>query len=152
MAASAWVLYNLAKQKLGDGTHVLDTDVFRLGLYTSASNAATVTLSTRGSVTGEVVNANGYLTGGQTLGSVTWGAGASAGVRQFDSAAEVFTASGGTILNAKHAVIYNNSKGASAGLRPLLCTSQLSTAEFDLTDTNTLTITPDVTNGIFEMT
>ena len=31
MAASAWALYNLAKQKLGDGTHVLDADVFRMG-------------------------------------------------------------------------------------------------------------------------
>lgn len=151
MAASAWALYNLAKQKLGDGTHVLDADVFRMGLYLSSSNAATLTLSTRGSVTNEVANANGYLTGGQTLGAVTWGAGASAGVRRFDSTAEIFTASGGTILNVKHAVIYNNSKGSSAGLRPLLCTSQLSTVQFSITDTNTLTVTPSAT-GIFEMT
>ena len=151
MAASAWALYNLAKQKLGDGTHDLDTDVFRMGLYLSASNAATLTLSTRGSVSNEVANANGYLTGGQTLGAVTWGAGASAGVRRFDSTAEIFTAAGGTIVNVKHAVIYNNSKGTSAGTRPLLCTSQLSTAEFDITDTNTLTVTPSAT-GIFEMT
>jgi len=152
MAASAWVLYNLAKQKLGDGTHVLDSDVFRLGLYLSNSNAATLTLSTRGSVTNEVATANGYTQGGQTLGSVTWGAGATVTVRQFDSAAEVFTAAGGTIVGVKHAVIYNNTKGTSAGTRPLLCTSQLSTALFGITDTNTLTVTPNVTNGIFEMT
>lgn len=151
MAASAWALYNLAKQKLGDGTHVLDSDVFRMGLYLSASNAATLTLSTRGSVTNEVANANGYLTGGQTLAAVTWGAGVTAGVRRFDSTAEVFTAAGGTIINVKHAVIYNNTKGSSAGDRPLLCTSQLSTSEFDITDTNTLTVTPSST-GIFEMT
>ncbi len=151
MAASAWAIYNLAKQKLGDGTHDLDTDVFRMGLYLSSSNAATLTLSTRGSVTNEIANANGYLTGGQTLGAVTWGAGASAGVRRFDSTAEIFTAAGGTILNIKHAVIYNNSKGTSAGTRPLLCTSQLSTAPFDITDTNTLTVTPSAT-GIFELT
>ena len=151
MAASAWALYNLAKQKLGDGTHDLDTDVFRMGLYSSASNAATLTLSTRGSVTSEVLSAAGYVLGGQTLGAVTWGGGASAGVRRFDSTAEVFTASGATIQNVKHAVIYNNSKGTSAGTRPLLCTSQLTTAEFDLTDTNTLTVTPSAT-GIFEMT
>lgn len=151
MAASAWALYNLAKQKLGDGTHVLDSDVFRMGLYLSSSNAATLTLSTRGSVTNEVANAAGYLTGGQTLGAVTWGSGVTAGVRRFDSTAEIFTAAGATILNIKHAVIYNNSKGTSAGTRPLLCTSQLSTAQFSITDTNTLTVTPSAT-GIFEMT
>ena len=151
MAASAWALYNLAKQKLGDGTHVLDSDVFRMGLYLSASNAATLTLSTRGSVSNEVASANGYAQGGQTLGSVTWGVGSTAITRRFNAAAEIFTAAGGTIQNIKHAVIYNNSKGSSAGTRPLLCTSQLTTAEFDLTDTNTLTVTPAAT-GIFEMT
>lgn len=150
MAASAWAFYNLAKEKLMDGTHDLDTDVFRLGLYTSASNAATLTLSTRGSISSEVLSANGYALGGQTLDSVTWGIGDSAGERRWDSTAEVFTASGGTIANVKHAVIYNNDKGTSAGDRPLLMTSQLSTSQFDITDTNTLTVTPAAT-GLFEL-
>lgn len=151
MAASAWTFFNSFKQKLGDGTIDLDTDVFRIGLYTSASNITLATLSTRGSVTNEVAVAGGYAAGGRTLSAVTWGAGASAGVRRFDCTAKIFTASGANISAIRFALIYDNSKGASAGLRPLVCKAALTTAQFSLSTGNTLTITPSA-NGIFELT
>jgi len=150
MAASAWSIYNKFKEYMADGTIDLDNDVFRLGLYTSASNAATATLSTRGAVTNEVANGNGYTTGGKTLAGVTWATGASAGEMRFDATATIWSASGGNIANIKYAVLYDESTGTSAGNRNLVASSQLSTSQFTVTDGNTLTITPSA-NGIFEL-
>lgn len=152
MAATAWEFYDSFRQKLGDGTIDLDTDNFYLGLYTSASNAATATLSVNGSVTNEVTSANGYVLGGAQLSAVTWAQGASAGVRSFDATAKIFSASGGDIANIKHAVIYDITAGASANGRPVVCYSTLSTSQFTVTSGNTLTVTPHDPNGIFELT
>jgi hypothetical protein len=147
MAAGAWTFYNIAKKKLADGTMDLDTNTFRMSLYTSASNAATLTLSTKGSVTGEVTVANGYSTSGKPLSGITWANGASAKVWRWNAAALVWTAGGGSIANVKFAVI----RQSSGTPDKLLCFSQLSTAAFSITTGNTLTITPSA-NGIFELT
>lgn len=150
MAASAWVIYNTFKRYMGDGTCKLGTDVFRMALFTSASNAATATLSVLGSVTNEVANANKYLTGGKTLAGNTWSTGASAGEMRFDATATIWSASGGNIANIRYAVIYDESTGVSAGLRKLVAQSALSTAQFTVTAGNTLTVTPSA-NGVFEL-
>lgn len=142
MAASAWVFYNKAKEYIGDGTIDLDTDVFKLALFTSASNAATATLSTYGSLTNQVTSANGYALTGKSL-VPTWATGASASEMRWDATAVIWTASGGTISAVKYAVVH-----VSGG--QILCYSQLSTSAFDVTDTNTLTVTPSA-NGIFEL-
>lgn len=146
MAAGAWTFYNIAKKKLMDGSFDLDTNTFRMSLYTSASNAATLTLSTRTSVTNEVTEANGYSSSGKPLASVTWAVGASATEYRWNAAAIVWTAAGGSIANIKFAVIWQSSGVADK----LLCFSQLSTAQFTVTSGNTLTITPSA-NGIFEL-
>jgi len=150
MAASAWVIYNTFKRYMADGTCDLDADVFRMGLYTSASNAATASLSIRSEVTNEVANGNGYATGGKTLAGVTWSTGASAGEMRFDATATIWSASGGNIADIRYAVLYDESTGTSAGNRKLVANSALSTAQFTVTDGNTLTITPSA-NGIFEL-
>jgi hypothetical protein len=147
MAAGAWTFYNIAKKKLADGSIDLDTNSFRMSLYTSASNAATVTLSTRTSVTSEVTEANGYSSSGKPLASITWANGASAKVWRWNAAAIVWTAAAGSITGVKYAVIWQSSGVADK----LLCFSQLSTAAFNITSGNTLTITPSA-NGIFELT
>lgn len=146
MAAGAWSFYNIAKKKLMDGSIDLDTNTFRMSLYTSASNAATLTLSTRTSVTNEVTEANGYSSSGKPLASVTWATGASASEYRWNAAAIVWTAGGGSIANVKFAVIWQSSGVADK----LVCFSQLSTAQFTVTSGNTLTITPSA-NGIFEL-
>ena len=144
MAAGAWTFYGKAKEFIGDGTIDLDTDNFRISLYTSASNASSPSgLTSLGSVTNEIADGNGYSTSGHALASVTWGAGASGLEKRWDAADPLWTASGGSIANIKFAVIW-----ASGG--QLLAFSKLSTSQFTVTDTNTLTITISA-NGIFEL-
>lgn len=143
MAASAWAFYNSAKKHLMDGTIDLDTNSFRMSLFTSASNAATNTLSTISQVTGEVAEGFGYSSSGKPLAGVTWGQGASASEMRFDATATQWVAAGGTIPNVKYAVIWQ-----TGGL--LVCRSQLSTVQFNVTSGNSLTITPSA-NGIFEL-
>jgi hypothetical protein len=148
MAAGAWTFYNRAKFYIGNGTIDLDTDNFRMGLYTSASNAATLTLSTHAAVTSEVAEANGYSSSGKPITAVTWATGASASEYRFDSTSVVWTATGGTIPNVRYAVIWTS--GSTAAERALLCYSELSTSQFTVSTGNTLTITPSA-NGIFEL-
>jgi hypothetical protein len=147
MAAGAFTFYNEAKKYLMDGSIDLNTSTFRMGLYTSASNATTATLSRHDQVTNEVTEATGYSSSGKAL-TVTWSVGASASEYRFDATALIWTATGGNIANVKFAVIFI--EGASAGARKLLCYSQLSTAQFTVTSGNTLTVTPSA-NGIFEL-
>ncbi len=150
MAAGAWVFYNTAKKNLMNGLMDLDTDVWKMSLYTSASNAATAvaTASVKSTLTNEVTEANGYSSSGKPLTAVTWATGASATEMRFDCTAVVWTAAAGSISAVKFAVIWK--QGAAATDRKLLCYSQLSTAQFSVTSGNTLTVTPSA-NGIFEL-
>jgi hypothetical protein len=148
MAAGAWTFYNEAKGYIGSADIDLDGANFRMTLYTSASNAATATLSTLAGLTNEVAEANGYSSSGKALTGVTWAVGASASEYRFDCTAVIWTATGGTIPNVKFAVIWKS--GASAGARKLLAYSQLSTSQFTIGAANTLTVTPSA-NGIFEL-
>jgi hypothetical protein len=150
MAAGAWTFYNAAKKNLMNGLIDLDTDTWKMSLYTSASNAATAvaTVSVMSSLTNQVAEAFGYSSSGKALTGVTWATGASASEMRFDCTAVVWTATGGSISAVKFAVIWK--QGAAATDRKLLCFSQLSTAQFSVTSGNTLTITPSA-NGIFEL-
>jgi hypothetical protein len=151
MAVGAWIFYNRAKRNIGQGTFPLTTAAakFRMTLHLSASNAATPTLSTYGSVTSQVAAAAGYTTSGKTFNN-TLTAGASAGQYRFNttSIGVFWSANAGTITGIKFAVIWCS--GASATVKKLLCYSQLSTAAFNLAAGNRLTITPAAT-GIFNM-
>lgn len=147
-AAGAWTFYNEAKKYLMQGDIDLNSATFRMGLYTSASNAGTATLSRHDQVTNEVTEGNGYSSSGKALAAVTWTAGASASEMRFDSTANLWTATGGNIANVKFAVLFI--EGSSAGARKLLAYSQLSTSQFTITTGNTLTVTPSA-NGIFEL-
>ena len=144
MTADAWLIYDTFIERLGDGGHDLDTDTFNIALFLSTSNCATLTHDVLGDLDNQHANANGYLTGGQALDSVTWTE--AAGTTTFDCAAEVFTASGGSIV-CRFAVIYN-----TAG--DLLVANALldnTPADITATDGNTLTITPHAT-GLFTVT
>jgi hypothetical protein len=148
MAAGAWTFYNEFKKYLGDGSIDLDANTWRMSLFTSASNAATATLSVVSEVTNEVTEANGYSSSGKALTGVTWATGASASEMRFDSTAVIWTATGGTIPNAKIAVLWK--EGASAGARKLMAYSLLSTSQFTIGSGNTLTVTPSA-NGYWEL-
>jgi len=142
MAAQAWLVYRKFKEYVMDNTIDIDGDIFMLALYTSASNAATDTLSLRSEVTNEVTNANGYATGGKTASATTWLTGASSGEMRFDATATIWSASGGDIVDAKYAVLYDQTTGASAGAQKLIASSRLSTSQFTITRS---------ANGIFEL-
>lgn len=152
MAASAWQLYNKAKQSIGNGTITLGAGVFKMVLATSASNASTFTLSTYASVTNEISATGGYVTGGKNLVPATalWTVGASAKQYKFtmSTVGLAFTASGASLTNIKYAIL-RNSTGATAG--KLLCFCRLSSSQFTVTSPNTLTVLPAAT-GIFTLT
>ena len=152
MAATAWQLYNKAKQYIGNGTITLGAGVFKMLLATSASNASTFTLTAYSQITNEIAATGGYTTGGKNLVPATayWTVGASAKQMKFtmSTVGLAFTASGASLTNIKYAVI-RNSTGATAGR--LLCFCQLSSSQFTVTSPNTLTVLPAAT-GIFTLT
>ena len=152
MAATAWQLYNKAKQYIGNGTITLGAGVFKMVLATSASNASTFTLTAYSQITGEISATGGYATGGKDLVPATalWTVGASAKQFKFtmSTVGLAFTASGASLTNIKYAIL-RNSTGATAG--KLLCFCQLSSSQFTVTSPNTLTVLPAAT-GIFTLT
>lgn len=143
MAADKWKIYDSFLEFMGDNTIDMDGDTFKVALYTSASNAATITNGDKAALTNEVANANGYTTGGNTLASVTWSQ--TSGTVTFDSADTVWTASGGSIVS-HFAVIYSDTSITDK----LVAFSLLDNTPGDITvtDGNTLTIQMNA-SGIF---
>ena len=159
MAASAWTLYNYAKRYIGNGNIQMGVGVanaggtvFKMVLARTSSNAATATLSTYAQITAEISATGGYILGGRNLVPATaqWTVGASAPQMKFtmSTVGLTFTASGASLTGIRYAII-RNSTGAGAG--KLLCYAALSTAQFNVTTPNTLTILPAAT-GIFTLT
>lgn len=120
MAAGKWKLYDTAKEKIGQGIIDLDTHTFKCALFTSASNANTLTHDELADLTNQVANANGYTTGGVTLTGVAWTN--NSGTIYFTSSDPQWFASGGSIV-ARYAVIYDDTVSGD----PLLCVMQLDT-------------------------
>lgn len=148
MAAGAWKFYNETKRHLGIGGFDFAGGIFYMMLVTPASNAATLTLSNKSEITNEIAAGNGYTANGKTLSAPLWITGASVGEYRFDATEVIWTATGGNLpasaSNINFAVIYQ-----SGGL--LLCFSTLSTSNFNVTSGNTLTVTPNVSGGVFEL-
>lgn len=147
MAAGKFKLYDTAKEYIGDSTIDLDSNTFKLALFTSASNANTLTNSTLASLTNQV-SGNGYPAGGNTLSSVTWVN--AAGTLTFDAADTVFTASGGSITS-RFAVIYRSGTVNSVTDALLaVCLLEVPAADVTVTDGNTLTVAFNA-SGIFTL-
>lgn len=145
MAAGPWQIYNEAKKYLMDGTLDINTNAWRIALYTSASNAATLTLSAKSELTNEVTSGAGYSSSGKALASVVWSSPpGSAAKMRFTAAAVYWSANAAPINSVKYAVIFDPVSGK------LLCVSALSTAQFNITAGNRLTVTP-AAQGIFEL-
>ena len=162
MAAGTWKIYAKAKKLLGTGGAAmtaggitLGVGVFKMSLHRTSASAAIKVLSTRStfaSIPGEISARGGYVAGGRNLlpATGTWSAKNSAKqlVFYYSTLGLVFTASGSALNNIRYAVI-RTSSGAGAG--KVLCFCTLSTAAFTVTSPNTLTITPDATNGVFTL-
>ena len=141
MAAGAWVFPDGARTRLLNGTFDLDTDTFLCALFLSTSNIGAASTTYAG-VTNEHANANGYTTGGISMGPLTL-AGTTT-VTVDDPADLVWTASGGSIT-ARFAVIYE-----SAGDVLLYCLLDDTPADVTATSGNTLTLALAV-QGIFTL-
>lgn len=109
MAAGPWTVFNKAKEKIGDATIDLDGHTFKVALCGASQALAadftgTSTDCRYADLTDEAANGNGYTTGGETLGSVTWTE--SAGTVTFDCANIEFDSL--TKSGLKYAVIYSD--------------------------------------------
>src|SRR3970040_1295262 len=141
MAAGAWTFPNGARTDLLNGTFDLDTNTFLMALFLSTSNIGAASTDYAG-VTNKHANANGYTTGGISMGPLTL-AGTTT-VTVDDPADLVWTASGGSIT-ARFAVIYE-----SGG--DVLCYCLLDSTPADVTATtgNTLTVAAHA-SGVFTL-
>lgn len=107
MAAGAFTVLNIAKQKLINGVHDIDTHTFKMALTTSsqaldATFAGASTDARYADLTAQVANGNGYTTGGKTL---TMALSRTGGVVTVDCDDQSWTAA---TFTAKYAVIYND--------------------------------------------
>lgn len=150
MASGKWKLYEAAKANLGKAIIDLDNLNMKVALFTSASNANTLSVGTGvyGDLTNEVASTFGYTTGGVALSVQTFTQ--VAGVATFDCNDPTWTAAGGT-LTARYAVIYVDATVGGV-VKPLLCVCLMDTTPADITvvDGNILTIITDPT-GVFQL-
>ena len=140
-AAGTWTFTNIGRTRLLDGGFDLDTDTFLIALFLSTSNIGAASTTYTG-VTSEHANANGYTTGGISLGPLTL-AGTST-VTVDDPLDAVWTAAGGSIT-ARFAVIYE-----SAGNVLCYCLLDNTPADVTATDGNTLNVAFNA-SGIFTL-
>jgi hypothetical protein len=149
MAAAAWKAYDIFRVRLGEAAYNMETDTFKCALFLSTSDAATLTTvnSDLADLTNQHANANGYTTGGTTIGAVTYDA--SVATVTWDAATDPsWTATGGSIV-ARFAVIYDDTHATDG----LVCMTTLDAtpADVTVTDGNTLTIAFHA-SGIFTLT
>ena len=141
MAAGAWTFTDGGRTRLLNGTFDLDTDTFLIALFLSTSNIGAASTTYAG-LTNEHANANGYTTGGFSLGPLALSG--TTTVTVDDPADAVWTASGGSIT-ARFAVIYE-----SGGDVLCYCLLDSTPADVTATDGNTLTVAFHA-NGIFTL-
>lgn len=129
-AATTWAMTNGGRTSLLNGTFDIDTDTYKMALFTSASDLS-ATETTFAGVTGEHSGANGYTAGGI---AVTLTLAGTTTVTIDISTDPVWTASGGSIV-ARFAAIYE-----VAGNILFYCTLDSTPADVTATSGNTLTV------------
>ncbi len=134
MAAGAWTFTNSGRSNLLDALTDVDSDTFKMALFTSSSDLA-VTENTYAGVTGEVGTSNtGYTTGGISVAMTKSG---TSTVTVVITTAPIWTA-GSSNLTAKFAAIYEVS-----GNILVFCTLDSGGADVTTTSGNTLTVSSD---------
>jgi hypothetical protein len=132
MAAGAWTFTDATRTSILNGT-LSSGDTYLMALFLSTSNIGAASTTYAG-LTNEHANANGYTTGGISLGAQSLSGTTTVTVDETTN--PVWTASGGSII-ARFAVIYE-----SGGTVLCYCLLE-STGPADVTATtgNTLTVT-----------
>ena len=143
MAVGNLILYDSAREFIGDGTIDLDTHTFKVQLH-SSSYTPSASHSVLADLSAELSTGAGYTAGGVALGSVTWAH--SGTTATFDAADATWTASGGDFGPYRYAVIYDD----TAASDELLGYIDLG-GDFTTTDGNTATIAWNA-SGIMSIT
>ena len=130
-------MYAKAKLALANGLIDFDTHAFKINLYSSTSNADTLTAhAALSDITNQLATANGYT---QNDKSVTITTADSSGTITIDETTNpVWTASTGSIA-ARFAVIYDDTHADDIPV--FVCLLDTAPADVTATDGNTLTIT-----------
>jgi len=148
-AAGKWKVYEQTKLNLGKAAFDLTAGTYNCALFTSASNANTLSTSAKlADLTNEVSNANGYTTGGVALSGVTYTN--AAGTETFTSGTAQWTATAAGIT-ARFGVVYKVGTFITI-VNPLICVCLLDATPADVTAAagTTLTITMNA-SGIFTL-
>ena len=141
MAAGAWTFTDASRTRILNGTFDFDTNTFKVALFLSTSNIGAASTTYAG-VTNEHANANGYTTGGISLGALTLSG--TTTVTVDDPSDMVWTASGGSIT-ARFGVLYKDASDVVC-----YCLLDSTPADVTATDGNTLTIALNA-SGIFTL-
>jgi hypothetical protein len=148
MAAGKWKMYESAKLAWANGDIDFNSHSFKINLYSSTSNANTLTAATiaqLSDITNQLATANGYT---QNTKAVTLTTANGAGTITIDETTNpVWTASGGPIT-ARFAVIYDDTHANDMPI--CVCLLDTTPADKTATDGNTFTITQNVL-GLFTM-
>lgn len=149
MAASEWAVHDKIKLYLGNKVIDFDTDSFKINLYLSTSNIATLSIDALATATNQVATNFGYTQDTKAITTPTWAD--SGGTTTFDCDDVVWTASGGSIA-ARFAAIYDDTVSSPVA-DPIVCHTLLDTAPADVTATtgNTFTVAMNA-SGVFTIT
>lgn len=135
--------FNVFTQDLIDGKHNFASDTFKYALTNTAPVATNAIFS---DIT-EISAGNGYTAGGAT-GTITLSN--ASGTEKIVSSAPVITASGGNIGPFRYIVFYNATQATP--LKPLISWFDYGSAvTLQGASSETFTITPDATNGLFQL-
>ena len=140
MSAGSWTFTNGGRTSLLDGTFDIDSDTWKMALFTSSSNIGAASTTYAG-VSNEVANGNGYTTGGA---SITLTLSGTTTVTVDIETDPSWTASGGSIV-ARFAVIYEVSGNVLC-----YCLLDSTPADVTVTDGNSLTVAAHA-SGVFTL-
>ena len=156
MGASAWKVFPRAKGKIAETSGIRLDGTFRLSLHRTSADLTTraagltvftsVSWMSSGGGWGKSGAGTKANCDGLTL-TTSWVTDAASGYK-FDAANPVFTASASALSAVRYAVIWQSVAAASGHI---LCYAPLSTAQFDVQSSNTLTIQMNA-SGIFTLT
>lgn len=138
-----WVLYDQFKLALGKKLLDLNADSFKVALFTSSSSAinaavATATYTAFATDGNEVSNANGYTTGGVSVGVGTFTN--SGGTEHFDVGDASWTGSAAGIV-ARAAVLYDNTDASKRAIAYCLLDSTPANVTVPASQVMTIVIT-----------
>ena len=141
-------IYDSFQKYMGDGTIDLDNDTFKVALV-SSSYTPSASHTTFSDITDELPTAFGYISGGNTLSSISWTQ--TGNIIVWNAASTAWDAIGGDIV-ARYAVIYKSGTSNSI-VDPLVAYILLDNTHADVTiiDTRSLLLKFDPA-GIFDLT